>query len=82
MKLQVARWGNSLALRIPVEVTRAAGLREGSVVNAELTASGDIVVSPALRFDRARFAERSRALRARMPVTEPVSEALRDDARY
>jgi antitoxin MazE len=82
VKLQVARWGNSLALRIPAEYVRAAGLREGDVVEAGLTPAGDIVVRPGKRFDKAAFLERARRLRARMPLSEPVVERMRDDSRY
>ena len=46
MQVQVARWGNSLGLRIPKAVARRAGLREGTRVEVE--ADGDrIVISPA-----------------------------------
>jgi antitoxin MazE len=46
MQVQVARWGNSLGLRIPKDVARRAGLRAGSRVEVE--AQGDrVIVSPA-----------------------------------
>jgi antitoxin MazE len=32
MKAKIARWGNSLALRLPAEVVRDFGLTEGQVV--------------------------------------------------
>lgn len=32
MKAKIARWGNSLALRLPAEVVRDFGLKEGQVV--------------------------------------------------
>jgi antitoxin MazE len=32
MKAKLARWGNSLALRLPAEVVRDFGLKEGQVV--------------------------------------------------
>jgi antitoxin MazE len=35
MKAKIARWGNSLAVRLPAEVVRDFGLREGQIV--ELT---------------------------------------------
>ncbi len=38
MELQVGKWGNSLALRLPVALARQAGLREGSRVQADVTA--------------------------------------------
>lgn len=31
--MQVAKWGNSLAIRIPVDVVRALGLKEGDSVD-------------------------------------------------
>ena len=47
MRLQLAKWGNSLAVRLPVECTRAAGLREGDTVEAEVTPVGEIKLTPA-----------------------------------
>ena len=46
MRVRVARWGNSLGLRIPKQVAAEIGLREGARVEVE--ADGDrLVVSPA-----------------------------------
>ena len=46
MQVQVARWGNSLGLRIPKDIALRAGLREGARVEVE--AEGDrIIISPA-----------------------------------
>ena len=46
MQVQVARWGNSLGLRIPKDIARQAGLREGTRV--DVAAEGDrIIISPA-----------------------------------
>ena len=42
MNLQVAKWGNSLALRIPAEIVRRLGLREGATVEAQLTVDGTL----------------------------------------
>jgi antitoxin MazE len=48
MQVQVARWGNSLGLRIPKDIAQRAGLREGTRVDIE--AEGErIVISPARR---------------------------------
>src|SRR4029077_16213902 len=45
MQVQVARWGNSLGLRIPKDIALRAGLREGARVDVE--AEGDrIIISP------------------------------------
>src|SRR5258708_32364544 len=46
MQVQVARWGNSLGLRIPKDIALRTGLREG--VRVEVEAEGDrIIISPA-----------------------------------
>ncbi len=37
MNTQVARWGNSLAVRLPRQVADAAGLAEGTTVELEVT---------------------------------------------
>jgi antitoxin MazE len=46
MQVRLARWGNSLGLRIPKEVAAQAGLRAG--IRVELAAEADrIVIKPA-----------------------------------
>ncbi len=82
MKLQLAKWGNSLAVRLPVECTRAAGLREGDLVDAEVTPVGEIRLTPAQSFDKSAFLKKLRKLRAGMPMTTPTVEAMRRDERY
>ncbi len=82
MRLQLAKWGNSLAVRLPVECIRAAGLNEGDEVEAEVTAIGEIRLTPAHAFDKVAFLERLSRLRAGMPMTEPVVATMRDEARY
>ena len=48
MQVRLTRWGNSLGLRIPKDVARQTGLREGDRVDVE--AEGDrIIISPARR---------------------------------
>ena len=81
MDLQVTRWGNSLALRIPSEVVRRLGLREGATVKAHLTVDGTLSIRPA-RWDRKAFALELTAARSAMPMSEPVMEELRHEARY
>ena len=34
--MQVSRWGNSLAIRLPVAVVEALGLREGDEIEIEI----------------------------------------------
>lgn len=45
MTLQVQKWGNSLALRIPKQVAKEAHLKEGSEVNVTQEL-GKIILNP------------------------------------
>ena len=36
MRTQIARWGNSLAVRLPRQIAEGAGLGEGTAVEVEL----------------------------------------------
>lgn len=82
MRLQVSRWGNSLAVRLPVECIRAAGLKEGDSVEASITPAGAITLAPEKSFDKAAFLTRIAKLHTSMPMTVPVVETMRQEARY
>ena len=41
---QVAKWGNSLAVRIPRAIVKDAGLAEGDRLSLDLEADGSIVL--------------------------------------
>ncbi|EFI33701.1 transcriptional regulator/antitoxin, MazE [Desulfonatronospira thiodismutans ASO3-1] len=82
MKLQISKWGNSLAVRLPVECTRSAGLQEGDIVEASITPAGAITLIPERNFDKAAFLERIARLHASMHMTEPVVENMRQEERY
>jgi antitoxin MazE len=64
--MQVAKWGNSLAIRLPAVVVEALGLREGDEI--------EIHVADARRFGVARkpareeLLKRLRAFRGRLPA--------------
>lgn len=82
MRLKISKWGNSLAVRLPVECTRAAGLKEGDSVEASVTPAGEITLAPERAFDKAAFLTRIARLHASMPMTAPVVETMRQEARY
>jgi antitoxin MazE len=82
MKLQIAKWGNSLAVRLPVECTRAVGLKEGDSVEAFVTEAGQITLQPAQDFDRAVFIRRMQIKRATMPMTSATVAVMRKQDRY
>ena len=81
MNLQVAKWGNSLAVRIPAEVVRRMGLQEGAIVDAQLTVDGALSIRPA-QWSRKTFALELIEARRAMPPSEPVIDELRGEARY
>ena len=82
MRLQLAKWGNSLALRLPVECVRAAGLSEGDTVEAEVSPAGEITLTPAHAFDKTAFLGRLHKLHGKMPMTSATVEAMRRKDRY
>lgn len=63
--MQVARWGNSLAVRLPASVVEALGLKEGDAI--EIRVAGERVFDVALDRSRERALERVRALRKPLP---------------
>lgn len=81
MDLQVAKWGNSLALRIPTEVVRQLGLREGATVDAQLTVDGTLSIRPA-QWNRKAFALELAQARSTIAKSSPVMEEVRSGARY
>ncbi|MEO8250642.1 MAG: AbrB/MazE/SpoVT family DNA-binding domain-containing protein [Burkholderiales bacterium] len=82
MELQVGKWGNSLAIRLPARFARELQVEEGSAVEAEVVSPGQMKLAGAPPFDKKAYLKRLRALHARMPMTEPVVEQMRRDARY
>lgn len=45
----ISKWGNSLAVRIPLAIAKQAGLGEGDCVKLALDRSGAIVLRPTRR---------------------------------
>lgn len=78
MRMQVAKWGNSLAVRLPVECIRAAGLKEGDEVEAQMTSTGEIRLVPSRVFDKSAFLGRLDKLHAKLRLqTESAGEFTR-----
>jgi antitoxin MazE len=44
MPMQIAKWGNSLAVRIPADVVRALGLKEGDEIELHALEDGTVAV--------------------------------------
>jgi len=81
VKLQIAKWGNSLALRIPADYVRRIGIKEGDSVEASLTADGRLSIHP-VTWDRRAFAREIKASRDVMPMGTSVIGELRRGGRY
>lgn len=81
MNLQIAKWGNSLALRIPADYVRSIGIKEGDHVQANMNIDGGISIRAA-KWDRKAFANELKKSRDAMPMGESVMEELRRGARY
>jgi antitoxin MazE len=81
MNLQIAKWGNSLAMRIPAELARRFGLRDGDSVQAQLTADGSLSIR-AGSWSRRAFAAELKAARDGVPIGKSVMGELRQNARY
>lgn len=84
MKVHLAKWGNSLAVRIPGECARQAHIKAGDALEIEVTATGDLRLHPVATepFDKAAFLERLRMFRSSLPESAPVVEAMRQSDRY
>ncbi len=79
--LQIARWGNGLALRLPSEVVRRLGLREGATVQAQLGIDGTLSIRPA-QWNRRAIANELTEVRNAVPISESVMQEVRSGARY
>ena len=83
MRLQISKWGNSLAVRLPASYTKRAGVNNGDYLEANIDASGEIHVVPsAPKVDKAAMLKKISALHKTVPRTTSVMDALRKAARY
>jgi antitoxin MazE len=64
--MRVAKWGNSLAVRLPQAVVETLGLREGDEI--EITVSGRRLFKVARDVSRERVLKRLRKYRRRLPA--------------
>jgi antitoxin MazE len=73
--MQVAKWGNSLAIRRPAAVVEALELKEGDEIEIHIADTRELGV--ARKPDRAELLKRLRAFRGRLP---PDFKFDRDEA--
>ena len=81
MDLREAKWGNSLALRLPAEYVRSIGIKDGDSVEASLTVDGGLSLRTAT-WNRQAFAASLTQARNAMPVGNSVIAEVRRGARY
>ena len=62
--MQVSKWGNSLAVRLPSEVVEALDLKEGDQIEIRIRLDLDLLQ----KVDRQRALERLRRLRRPLPA--------------
>lgn len=81
MNLQIAKWGNSLAVRIPAEFLRRAGIKEGDRVEACLTVDGGLTLRPMV-WNRKAFARELAIAREAIPMGKSVMDEVRRGGHY
>jgi len=64
--MQVAKWGNSLAVRLPAAVVKALRLKEGDDIEIRIVNRRELEVSR--KPGRAELLKRLRAFRGRLPA--------------
>ena len=64
--MQVTKWGNSLAVRLPAVVVETLGLKEGDEI--EIHVAGERQFGIARKPVRAELLKRLRAFRGRLPA--------------
>jgi antitoxin MazE len=60
---------------------RRLGLREGAIVQAQLSIDGTLSIRPA-QWNRIAFANELTEVRSAMPISESVMQEVRNGARY
>ena len=78
----IRRWGNSLAVRLPADCLRQAGLREGDQIEIVVGPDGRLSLEPLRQLDRSALAAVLRELQATMPLTPSVVEECRANERW
>jgi antitoxin MazE len=64
--MQVAKWGNSLAIRLPAALVEALKLEEGDEIEIHIAGAREFAV--ARKPSRAELLKRLRAFRGRLPA--------------
>jgi antitoxin MazE len=82
MQLQISKWGNSLAVRLPASITKQLHIHDGDSVELKLNNQGELVLTPVKVFDKTVFIQSLNALIQKQPQTTSVIEVMRNSERY
>lgn len=82
MNLQIAKWGNSLAVRIPANYVRQIGIKEGDHLMAQVGADGALNLRPPAQWSRKAFARELAHDAKSLPMGTSVMAQVRQEARY
>ena len=80
--LMVSKWGNSLAVRLPVESAKEIGVGEGDTLIGEVSADGRLVLAPEGRAIGKAEVRRLRQFLGRQKEAASVIEQMRRGDRY
>ncbi|MDM7938558.1 MAG: AbrB/MazE/SpoVT family DNA-binding domain-containing protein [Cyanobium sp. CZS 48M] len=78
----IRRWGNSLAVRLPADCLRQAGLREGDQIEIVVGPDGRLSLEPVERLERFTLVAELRQPQTTMPLTPSVIEDCRISERW
>jgi len=82
LRLTVAKWGNSLAVRLPAESARRLGVGEGDTLTAQVSSDGRLILAREGRAIGKVQVRRLRRFLDQQRETTPVVEQMRREARY
>ena len=80
--MQVSKWGNSLAVRLPAKSAKQLGVGEGDTLIGEIASDGRLILSAEARVIGKIEIRRMREFLARQKVTAPSVRDMRRNARY
>ena len=81
LNIQISKWGNSLALRIPATLIKQIQLKDGDKVEATLSKDGSLIIRPQ-KLDRKAIAAQLKAFRDTLKMGKSVMDEVRSEARY
>lgn len=81
MNIQISKWGNSMAIRIPATFIKQTQLKDGDRVEVTLSQDGYLIIKPH-KLDRKTIAARLKKFRNTLKMGTSVMDEVRSEARY